>query len=1092
MPTLHRNSANPSGYDPFPSGYDFINDPAANSPPGAGVPAPFDGKKSGGPDDGTYFFGFGDDNTAAFINRPINALSDNTDTLDNYLRRPLAIPTRTADVTVSGSPISTITLPGPPVPVTTPAVYLGTTSLDSYPETVLTLFDILDANDDEIIDPATGVRTVVSSITSTSGFDVIGSGFALGTITLNLNQSIPIGQDYRVYYGEKSSLAFMPPDAFTIIKVRGAMEVPAAVEDILNQITNPGTVPETVTALVATTFQTSSGRRLAQSAVMYWDLDPEDSSATVRTFYARTRRDTIHTRTMMRIDDDPTSSLFAAYTGRLLFDAGMVLESNGTMSFMDVNTVLNSGTDQVPAIPLTGGTLANGDQQLRIFEQLPIYTSPNTFGPSMALQLNARWACSIGDGTHSFGDFTGPGALDAALTYIKNNGFTDVYLLIKQGTYTLTGTYSIPMDTFVIVGAGASLVTIETNNAANAIQLNGLIKISGVTFSWTAGATVALQADVNASLYMSDVGFVNCTLVMVSPTIFGNVASFYADRCAFTQTTATNISCDFQIGSAGTNPDGFFFNGCSFNQGDETQPVRFISTSTTTAKVVGRVRFRDCEFYLGGTATASGALTHNTGVIEINPNGHLSKMTMAEIVFDNCNVQSLTTAANGPVARIYGCELGAGSLTHRSLIVSVTIRGGLWSAANASSTGTAISPVFIAAQSITIEDVTFLGNLVSAGGPQPDDQFILDNIAHTAADWAQFIFAPGAAVVEGEIVVGADMRLSMHNVTFSALEQSSTSGDAWFFLGATSDFPNFADVDGVRFTNYFAGTVGSRPTSRVRITVGCTMGGFKNVSVNGGDSSANTDAWTNSGAIVVINPSSGQVEEPVTFENIAVYDFIYHSGVTKDGGILVAAPGSGSPTWFYTFRGCKVQGQLYGLAMGGGGTGSPLDGFVVEGGDFSYNDDYGIGLTPDNMGDVKIRGNRCIENGQSGGNYAIYVSPGTWQNSFQQGLTLTDNYCRGYGQIVSSTECLIGLLSSTVGDHVFAIVHGNTCVTSTGSTGGIEIQDGSGGALTSPAQVNNQVFVTDAETGNGVASSANLLFQTGQLMMRNLATLVTP
>jgi len=143
---FHRLTANPIGYDPFPGGYDFINDPAANG--NAGVPANADGKKVGGPNDGTYFVGFGEDATSADANRGFKALAQNTDELDNYMRRPLAVPARTANVTAV-APVSSILLPD------ASGVFVAGAS-SAIPETLQTLFEILDDSDNEIIDPSTG------------------------------------------------------------------------------------------------------------------------------------------------------------------------------------------------------------------------------------------------------------------------------------------------------------------------------------------------------------------------------------------------------------------------------------------------------------------------------------------------------------------------------------------------------------------------------------------------------------------------------------------------------------------------------------------------------------------------------------------------------------------------------------------------------------------------------------------------------------------------------------------------------------------------------------------------------------------------
>lgn len=178
----------------LPAGYDLINSGAA----------PADGAKVGGPNEGTYFHAFGEDARALNFNRPGKALAENTDYLDNLLRRDLAIVLRTADTSVSGSPVGAIIMAGP-------GVFVG--SSGGIP--LNTLFEITDENDVEITDDA-GQRVVVASLTGAS----VGDGFTAGGVTLNVTPSIAIGKTFRVYYGSRSNLAVMPADAVAPVGVR--------------------------------------------------------------------------------------------------------------------------------------------------------------------------------------------------------------------------------------------------------------------------------------------------------------------------------------------------------------------------------------------------------------------------------------------------------------------------------------------------------------------------------------------------------------------------------------------------------------------------------------------------------------------------------------------------------------------------------------------------------------------------------------------------------------------------------------------------------------------------------------------------------
>lgn len=223
---FHRLADLPVDYDTGPYTYDYINNA------GVGTPAPADGQKAGGPNIGTYFVAFGEDATSANVNRPNLALAENCDFLDNLLHRPLAIPRRTTDA--AGPSVNPVALPDPT------GVYLGD-GTEPIPETLQTLFEVLDDSDNEIIDPTTGNKCVVVSIASGQA---VGSGFAAAPVTLNISPAVPAGTNFRIYYAVKGSLATMPTDAFTVIKIRGAQEISAASEDLFRKLHAPTAIGE--------------------------------------------------------------------------------------------------------------------------------------------------------------------------------------------------------------------------------------------------------------------------------------------------------------------------------------------------------------------------------------------------------------------------------------------------------------------------------------------------------------------------------------------------------------------------------------------------------------------------------------------------------------------------------------------------------------------------------------------------------------------------------------------------------------------------------------------------------------------------------
>lgn len=185
-----------------------------------------DGAKIGGPTAGTYFVAFGEDATSSNANRGLRALSQNCDAIDDRLNRPIAITVRAGDATAVG-PVTSITLPV--------ATFLGVPGTPNTVAGLDLLFQVLDSSDNEIID-VSGNRVKVNSVTLGAG-DLIGGGGANGmfsgnTVQLNISPSIPNGTVYRVYYGTRTNLWSLPEDAFTNVKIRGAQEIEAGVENL--------------------------------------------------------------------------------------------------------------------------------------------------------------------------------------------------------------------------------------------------------------------------------------------------------------------------------------------------------------------------------------------------------------------------------------------------------------------------------------------------------------------------------------------------------------------------------------------------------------------------------------------------------------------------------------------------------------------------------------------------------------------------------------------------------------------------------------------------------------------------------------------
>lgn len=182
-----------------------------------------------GPNNGSYFLGYGDAGTSGNFNRAARALAENCDLLDDVVHRSLAVPTRTVDV----APVGQVNY----------ILAAGTWVGDSVSTPLTDLFSVLDENGNEIVDNDQNppLKVVVSGLVGAA----VGDGFTTAVVTVNFNT--PINNDmcttFCIYYAERSTLATMGTDALMKIKVRAAEEVTAKVEEVIKLLKWDGTSP---------------------------------------------------------------------------------------------------------------------------------------------------------------------------------------------------------------------------------------------------------------------------------------------------------------------------------------------------------------------------------------------------------------------------------------------------------------------------------------------------------------------------------------------------------------------------------------------------------------------------------------------------------------------------------------------------------------------------------------------------------------------------------------------------------------------------------------------------------------------------------
>ncbi len=181
----------PTYFNGLPGGYDYVNNALVGTP--AVTPGP---RADGGPNNGTYFLGFAENAVSQAVNRGLNALAENCDTLDDYLRRDIAVPAVTADETAVGT-VSSIVLTGP--------VFIGMSGTPNTVAGIRSFVTLVDEEDNEIF------NSTECQVTAITG-GTVGDEWSTANITLTVSPAIPDGTIYRVYYSTRGNVATFPDD----------------------------------------------------------------------------------------------------------------------------------------------------------------------------------------------------------------------------------------------------------------------------------------------------------------------------------------------------------------------------------------------------------------------------------------------------------------------------------------------------------------------------------------------------------------------------------------------------------------------------------------------------------------------------------------------------------------------------------------------------------------------------------------------------------------------------------------------------------------------------------------------------------------
>lgn len=657
----------------LPGTHDYLNDPVANGD--IGVPANADsGKKSSGPNEGTYFIAFGEDGTSDGGNRSHEALGESTDFLDDVVSGELPVPTN-LDGTASGS-TSEVDLTGD--------VFVGKSGIANNQDERDRLITIVEsATGNEIITSAGTKVTCSDILDGPGGSSIVGSpatGFQTAP-TVKFTPAIPSGTNYRLIYAKRGSLVSIVPsktdlDALTRLAIRGAHEVPAETQRFIREAGRR--VGGAVAALCGTIFETPGlGENILGVAnAMFMDVDPDASVGTGGAWSVRFDRGgtpKIHMRVNEGTGGD---SSWENVVERL--------------AFKDTN-IAGAGFTET-AVPLTSSTSTDGDDHLRLLEADPGVPF------SILKRLNAQWTVTVGDGSTTFGDYNGSAAITTAVAAAIALSRTSLRIRVKPGSYEVDGLAFTGMDTVVIEGTSPRRCQLQNEATAGTpgVICGNLQSVYLQHLSFTNGgngSTVAIRVDAGETR-IADCSVVGSVEFNAQASTVNTGVALHVARSVITA-TATDAPPVLISGGSGIvfNHHGIVFDDCLLLPFFINTPaVRLVDNDGAGSPTLSGILFNRCRIYLKDSTVSAGDMVGNSGVFELVL-GSLSNLIVKDIEWRDCEV-TVNGTDDVKCLMMLRTGDGVGSVDFQK----ITISGGRWELPQLDSD---LAPFFIGGQGDT-------------------------------------------------------------------------------------------------------------------------------------------------------------------------------------------------------------------------------------------------------------------------------------------------------------------------------------------------------------------------------------------------------
>jgi hypothetical protein len=660
--------------------------------------------------------------------------------------------------------------------------------------------------------------------------------------------------------------------------------------------------------------------------------------------------------------------------------------SETALKLLDANTRdAATATGGIEDLPLTDST---GGRYPRVME-----IEGNNLAPrSLVGKLNSMWTVTVGDGSISYGDFSGSTAIESAIDFFVANapsGMDGIHVLVKPGDYEVSSTYSLPDGKEIIIeGTDQKSCLIKntsslTSDAIFEISTSNIGVPSKLTlknlFLAQAGFGSYVVDSTSSHLHMD-----NCWVLGLTVKITED--KFYTDS-GYPACLMRNCVLDspvdlplIHIAAADASRVGYIIENCLLKSVADNPVLRVEDVGASADTTIGGIIFDRCQIFLAGTTVDGSAnLVGNPGVLELVPSTP-SFFTLESITWKDCDVNAGTNTC-----KILAYVRTYDDLTETINIGHFKISGGKWIAPAGT---TVIAPFYIGGNRqdsaplvsrITIEDLEWGFDGAADYGTGTAELSVV------ASEWAAFVI--GSSDRDGASSGDILDQLEIRNVKFHTCTMASRCGDLWI-----NGMAKAYSVDGIYLRSWAAGS-SLTPDHRIRLTGNRLADGVAKNIVASADRTGILGTFVNEGIFrLEPNGSNDPRYGGLVLENCIATNF---NGSTSNNAFFLY----NEDTEFFcknlTMRGCKASNNLgsgfYYRNESNAGN-DYLRHLNIENCEFNHHGVYGIYLSAKDtvnavaFNEIRITNNVIRDNTS----YGILFAPGVWSSS-EHTIIINDN-----------------------------------------------------------------------------------------------------